>query len=213
MVPDPKISHWHRSADLCNQAVTGGGRVVSGVDNRLASWTVPRLRGRGKEEGMLKIASSWCCTHCWSSRGDIHSVCMQHHADVPLVPPDSCRCIHFFRCSLPDFFLWKYSVYRGENLVPAWKDLVKNSSFFPRQTALKWHSTPFLRTSLCRNTHVPLPPPRAVGTSVPSQKFIELIHAAVLESSLLDVVPCDVCNKAENVAYLTSAGQIDLFDQ
>ena len=38
------------------------------------------------------------------------------------------------------------------------KNTVKNAGFFPLQTVTKLHSSLFLRTSLCRNTHVPLPP-------------------------------------------------------
>ena len=56
------------------------------------------------------------------------------------------------------FPLWKIPVCRGKIPVPPEKNQVKNTVFF-EQTAPKRHSSLFLCTFLCRNTHVPTAQP------------------------------------------------------
>ena len=56
-----------------------------------------------------------------------------------------------------------------KNPVPPKKNLVKCRCFFPRQTALKRDPSLFLRTCLCRNTHVPTHPPAQTGPGQPSR--------------------------------------------
>ena len=77
------------------------------------------------------------------------------------------RAVRSYRISpsiLPDFSYGKNPVYRGKKSVPPGKKHVKNTCFFTRQTAPKRHSSLFLRTFfLCRNKHVPFPPPARPG--------------------------------------------------
>ena len=102
------------------------------------------------------------CWHCWLW-------CLRHTNAFPI--PRLSRAIFkhlwflrhkrdstgFSPSNSPDFSLGKNPIKRGKYLVPPWKTPVKNTGFSPRYSAPKRHCSLFLRTFLCRNTHVPTP--------------------------------------------------------
>ena len=57
--------------------------------------------------------------------------------------------------------IFPYPVKKGKNPVPPGKNPVKYTRFPPQYSAPKRHFSLFLRMYLCRNTHVPSPPPLA----------------------------------------------------
>ena len=91
-----------------------------------------------------------------------------------------------FPLELARFFSRENPVILGKNPVPSWENPVKNTchSFFPLQTAWKLHSSLFLRTFLCRNTHAP-PPPFPLPSPAPAP--IPALPAIQLGCSLLHV--------------------------